>query len=354
MPLMQLSTLVLPAPFGPISANSSPASTANETESRTVSPPKRSVRRSSASSAIPSPAAAVLLDVAIAPALAADLAEIELLDVGMTAQPLGAAVEHDAAVLHDVGMVGDVEREGRALLDDEDGQAKLAPDLDETPQQLLDDDRRETERELVHQQELGPADQRAAKRQHLPLAARQQPAEAILQVGQPRKELVDEVLAPAPLGRRPARDRRKKVLRHGQIGKHLVALGDEHDAAAGDLVRRQIVDALALERDGALGDARVVDAEEAGDRAQRRRLAGAVGAEQRHDLFRRDGQRDALHGRDGALVHDFQLVDGEQPGHAKASRSFPRKREPMTTGPATDAPKAFMGPRLRGDDLMER
>ena len=28
MPLMQLSTLVLPAPFGPISANSSPRSTA--------------------------------------------------------------------------------------------------------------------------------------------------------------------------------------------------------------------------------------------------------------------------------------------------------------------------------------
>ena len=31
MPLMQLSTLVLPAPFGPISASSSPASTASDT-----------------------------------------------------------------------------------------------------------------------------------------------------------------------------------------------------------------------------------------------------------------------------------------------------------------------------------
>ena len=38
---MQLSTLVLPAPFGPISANSSPASTANDTPSSTVRPPKR-------------------------------------------------------------------------------------------------------------------------------------------------------------------------------------------------------------------------------------------------------------------------------------------------------------------------
>src|SRR4051812_11007791 len=104
MPLMQLSTLVLPAPFGPISANSSPAATVNDTPSSTVRPPKWSDRRSSASSAIPSPAAAILLDVAVgaAPAgrIAGHLAKIEFLDVRMRAQALGAAVEHDAAILH--------------------------------------------------------------------------------------------------------------------------------------------------------------------------------------------------------------------------------------------------------------
>ena len=41
---MQLSTLVLPAPFGPISANSSPGSTAKDTSSSTVKPPKRRLR----------------------------------------------------------------------------------------------------------------------------------------------------------------------------------------------------------------------------------------------------------------------------------------------------------------------
>src|SRR4051812_6307896 len=126
MPLMQLSTLVLPAPFGPIRANSSPASTASDTESSTARPPKRNDSRSSASSAIPSPAAAVLLDVAVAAARAGDfagyLAEIEFLDVGMIAQALGAAVEHDAAVLHHVGVVGDLERKGGALLDQQDGE----------------------------------------------------------------------------------------------------------------------------------------------------------------------------------------------------------------------------------------
>src|SRR5947209_3042930 len=112
MPLMQLSTLVLPAPLGPMRANSSPAATVNETLSRTVSPPKRRVRPSIANSAIPSPAAAIRLDVAVAPAFAAArLAEVELLDVPVLTQPLGGAVEHDPAVLHHVSIVGDLERE---------------------------------------------------------------------------------------------------------------------------------------------------------------------------------------------------------------------------------------------------
>src|SRR5215210_6675971 len=116
MPLMQLSTLVLPAPFGPIRANKSPLATAKDTSSRTVSPPKRSVRCSTASSAIPSPAAAVLLDLAVVPPVLSGLAEIEFLHILMAAQPLGAAVEHDAAVLHHVAVIRDSERSGRALL----------------------------------------------------------------------------------------------------------------------------------------------------------------------------------------------------------------------------------------------
>src|SRR5438067_13576934 len=114
MPLMQLSTLVLPAPLGPISANSSPAPTVNDTSSRTVRPPKRSVRSATASSAIPPPAPAVLFDSAVAAALASDLAgdltEIEFLDVGMIAQSLAIAVEHHAAVLQHIAVIGDFER----------------------------------------------------------------------------------------------------------------------------------------------------------------------------------------------------------------------------------------------------
>src|SRR6266545_4229446 len=158
---MQLSTLVLPAPFGPISANSSPGRTANDTSSSTVSPPKRRLSEATASSAIPSPAAPILLHVAIAAAAACRLAEVEFLDVGVGAQPLGAAVEHDAAVLHHVAVVGDVEREGRALLHQQNGEAELAANVDQPAQQVLDHDRREAERELIDQQQFGAADERA-------------------------------------------------------------------------------------------------------------------------------------------------------------------------------------------------
>src|SRR5215831_9866997 len=191
---MQLSTLVLPAPFGPISARSSPFCAANETRSSTTSPPNLSVSASTASSAIPPPASAILLDVAIALARAGPLAEIEFLDVAVPAQPLGVAVEHDATVLHHVAMVGDRERDRGALLDQQDGDRKLAPDLGGALRQVLDHHGREAERKLVDQHELGSAHQRAAERQHLPLAARQKAAEPAAQLGEPGEELEDHLL----------------------------------------------------------------------------------------------------------------------------------------------------------------
>src|SRR5262245_21938049 len=110
---MQLRMLVLPAPFGPIKASSSPACTENDTFASTRSPPKASDSRSTASaaSAIPAPAAAVLLDVAVAPPRLTGSAEIELADVLVREQPRRRTVEHDAAVLHHVGVVGGVERD---------------------------------------------------------------------------------------------------------------------------------------------------------------------------------------------------------------------------------------------------
>src|SRR5262245_60734315 len=106
MPLMQLNTLVLPAPFGPISASSSPRSTESETPSSTTRPPKRSVSLSMSSSAIPPPAAAILLHVAIIPAFgSAGLTEIEFLDVAVRFQLGAGAVQHHAAILKHIAVI---------------------------------------------------------------------------------------------------------------------------------------------------------------------------------------------------------------------------------------------------------
>src|SRR5690606_23806350 len=111
MPLTQLSALVLPAPFGPISANNSPGRTSNEISSRTVRPPKRRRRCSTVNSAIPPPRPAILLDVAIAAPRAVAAAEVEFLHVLVASQARTVAVEDDAAVFHHIGIVGDFERD---------------------------------------------------------------------------------------------------------------------------------------------------------------------------------------------------------------------------------------------------
>src|SRR5215510_2327387 len=195
MPQTQFSTEVLPAPFGPISANSSPGCAANDTPSRTCSPPKASETasiRNVGPSPIPAAAPAVLLDVAVAAAALAAAAEIELADVLVTAQPLGRAVEDDAAVLDHVAVVGDLERDLGVLLDEQDGGARLTADCHEAAHQFIDHERREALRELVDEQQLRVTGQRGADREHLALAAREVARLAAAHAGQRRKELVHE------------------------------------------------------------------------------------------------------------------------------------------------------------------
>src|SRR4029077_7351063 len=104
----------------------------------------------------PALAAPVLLEVAIGLARA-DLVEpeIELLDVGVLLQGFSRALEYDPAVLHDVAVVGDIERHGGVLLDQEHGQAALFAQTPDDGEDLLDEPRRQAERRLVEQDYLG-------------------------------------------------------------------------------------------------------------------------------------------------------------------------------------------------------
>src|SRR5690349_4736291 len=177
---MQLSTLVLPAPLGPIRASSSAGATLSEIPSRTVSPPKARCKSSMASSAIPPPIAAVLLDLAIAAALSGGGSpEVELGDVGVLGEPGGAAVEHDAAIFQDIAVVDDAQGQGRVLLDDQQRQGQRAADGEQALQEIGDDDGGEPQRQFVDEQQFGVAHERGGNGQHLPLAARQQAGRAL-------------------------------------------------------------------------------------------------------------------------------------------------------------------------------
>src|SRR6202158_6010711 len=126
---MQFSTLVLPAPLGPIRASNSPASIASDMPSSTTRPPNRKRSDSIVSSAIPPPTSAILLDGTIAPAIAAGrLSEIELLDIAVREQPRALAVEYDPAVFEHITVIGDAQSGGSALFDDKDCRAELAAD----------------------------------------------------------------------------------------------------------------------------------------------------------------------------------------------------------------------------------
>src|SRR5690606_5305974 len=319
MPLMQLNTLALPAPFGPIRAKSSPGCTLSETFSKTVSPPKRRTRPETSSSAIPPPAAPVLLDIAIASPTAPRMAQIELLYVRMAKQALGIAVQHHAAVLQHVTVVGDPERHARALLHQKNADAELVANLHQTFRQLADSNGRQTKRKLIDQKQVRRAHETRGDRQHLPLPARKQARLAALQLRKPREEVIDDLLHGASIGRTAAPRYDSEILRHGQVWEYLVAFRNDRQPAPRDLVRRPVFQMRAAEENGSLGHARVVEPEKTGYGAQRRGLARPVGAENGDDLALAHLQAHSLYGRDRPLIDDLQLVDGKQRhGHGRS------------------------------------
>ena len=99
-----------------------------------------------------------------------------------------------------------------------------------------------------------------------------------------------------------------------QMAEAVAALHHLDGAAAHQFVRRGTIDALALEQDLALGDLAALRPQEIGDRLQRRRLARAIGAEQRDDAAPPQAERDALQHEGDAVVDDLYIADFEDGG----------------------------------------
>src|SRR6266850_1937517 len=149
------------------------------------------------------------------------------LDVG------GRAREHDAPGLDQVGAVGEIERHGGVLLDEQHADALALVDGAQDAEQLAHQQRREPEGGLVEQHQPGREHQRARYGKHLLLAARQRAR--LLRAALPQlREIAEDALEIGGDGRPiPAGVGAKaQVLLGGEVEKGAAAVRDVRDSKA--------------------------------------------------------------------------------------------------------------------------
>ena len=212
------------------------------------------------------------------------------------------------ADLEHVGAGGGRERRACVLLDDQDRGPLALVQLADDPEDLGDDERRETERRLVEEQEPRPLHHRAREREHLLLAARERArllGPALLQPREVVEHAAEVVAQRAAAGVRAETE----VLPDGELDERAAALRHVRDAEPrgrlGAAARERL--SRELERAGAPHGAR--------DRAQRRRLARAVRAEDRDDLPFVHRQADPAKGLHLAIAR-IDVAEFEQRPHA--------------------------------------
>ena len=245
------------------------------------------------------------------------------------------------------------ERGVRVLLDDQHREALLLVEPAHDLEELLDDDRREPERRLVEEQEPRPREARAGEREHLLLAARQRSGLLVAPLREPR-QLARDLVEVLRDGLAVAAEVRAhlQVLPDRQLAEDAAALGNVRDASPRGRLRaaRQL---LSVEDD------RAVARDHARDRAERRRLAGAVRAEQRDDLALVERQRDAVQRAHGpvARVNFTQLEEGHPRSWSPRRRDTPRSPR-GSTGLSFGVPAAIVRPKsstvTRSDTDMTR
>src|SRR5207302_1529837 len=252
---------------------------------------------------------------------------------GRAVGDLPAVVQHDHPV-------GDVHDHAHVVLDERDRRAELLIDVeDEAAHVLLLLDVHPGHR-LVEQQEPGLGGQRPgeldALLQAVGQAARRRLADRLdlQEVDDPLDEgPVFELLTP---GRPPVERLEQEASAHlheparHDVVEHAHALeqGDvlerARDAEGRDVRRRQVRAIPSLERDPAF--VRVI---EPADGVEQGRLAGAVGADDRHDLPPRDAQADPVDGDERAESHaDAGHLEQRRrgPGHRTTGAGVPTSR----------------------------
>src|SRR5690606_19980631 len=275
-------------------------------------------------------------------------AEVELADVFLVAQRRAGVLHDDSSVFQDVSVVGRVERHVGVLLDQQHRGSALAIDAHDDLEDLLRELRRQSQARFVEQDQSRRRHDRTRDRQHLLLSARQQACVLRSTLAQDREIAVD--------GLEVARDAIAILARIGahhqvvvdrQQRKDLAPLGYVAQPALDDVCGVARGDALAVELDRPLE--RVDDAR---NRLQDRRLAGAIGPEDGRDLAFAHLQADPADGLDRAVgaLDVEQLQDGLAHGAALrsdvASSAVPRYASITPGWPCTSdgVPSASISP----------
>src|SRR3954453_18667286 len=275
------------------------------------------------------------------------MSQVGGLDPLVGAQRVRAVADRDVPRLEHVAAGGDVERVVGVLLDEQDRRPLLV-DLADDLVDLVDDHGRQPERRLVEQQQARAGHQRPAHREHLLLAAGHRAALLLLALLEAREERVDAVDVLADPGAVAAGERAHlEVLEDRHPREDAPPLGRLGDPDLGDRVARQALDVAAVEDDPP-GPRR----DDARDGPQRRRLAGAVGADQRDDLALVDLERDALQRLDRAVervdvLDDEDRVVAVRRGGAPGGHAWLPRYASMTRGFARTSagpPSAIFSP----------
>ncbi len=263
--------------------------------------------------------------------VAAD-AEQPLLQFAVAGEPRALDDAVDAAVDHDGDLLGHRRRDADVLLDDEHGDVALLAEPDQHLLDLRDDDRRQTLRRLVHDEQPRVGQQRAGDREHLLLAARKLRAAVVAPLGEAREGLIDALDRPGPA---PQAGGHAQMLVDGQRTPQPPPLRDIADAEPRDPRRGGVGDVLARQTHGPARRRH-----EAHDRLAQRRLAHAVAADDRQHA-RSQGQIDALQGV-GAAIVDIEAAHFEhRRAHAGLSHGRLRDKAPAPRG-RTRSPAACL------------
>src|SRR3954469_4240523 len=292
--------VLLPAPLAPIRLTISPSATSKDRSRTAGTSPYASSRFFTSSSKL-------------APEVSLDHARVRL-------HFARRALEEPHAVVHDQHALGDVHYEVHVVLDHDDGRAALA-DQGKSFKEQPDFSRVQTCGRLVEHEELRPCGERPGNLEHALLTIGKRAGPIVAPVSKThRGKKIHRLVAesPCPAGKKALPQR--YVLADVEAGEHVLEQGkllEEADflEGAGDAKPRTLVcrqpDQVGLVE----GERAGIGLIDAGEEVQERRLAGAVGADQREDRAGRDVQRHVVH-RAHAAETLVQLFGLEERRHA--------------------------------------